>query len=482
MTRHTLSYISLALLLLMVQIMACSEKTTSGPDTTETFTISVKVTDEVGRVLPGLAVTTSPVTREVFTDSTGRAVFEEIPVERVYSFIVKRSGMPNTAKSYDFSVLEPPYEVVFTITSESPVILIIYPLDNTLLSPSGLSFLAKISDREDGALPDSAIVWRSDLDGEIGRGESPDIELLSPGLHTISVTATDSDGKVNSGEVKVAVINFDSDSYFPLPVTGRWTYKHETATIPNPDSRFPWELGSVEATIDSTNRRVSHMTYRLAGSSGGNTRKYDFTVVDYYQIVGNTVQVVKTTEDLEIWLGNNLGNPDLTLRMVTEYSQPMILFNDVYDLSSGGDYSTIITVSVRWDYTDKGGYKRTFRESFDVNIDYSIGDQEILIVGGHEVDAIPVIIIQDTSTRTWWLARGLGIVRFEHNTFGVTSNALLNSSNLAQIFSFGKNAAKKAAGGGIFSIINPVATRTIDTPEGPEDLIEEIRRLRTFMP
>jgi PKD repeat protein len=57
-----------------------------------------------------------------------------------------------------------------------------------------ISFTGSASDPEDGALTGASIVWKSNLDGQIGTGTSFVKSNLSIGTHTISMTSTDSKG------------------------------------------------------------------------------------------------------------------------------------------------------------------------------------------------------------------------------------------------------------------------------------------------
>jgi hypothetical protein len=51
-----------------------------------------------------------------------------------------------------------------------------------------------VRDQEDGVLAGEALVWTDSVDGLLGTGEER-WAPLSPGRHTVTLTATDSEGK-----------------------------------------------------------------------------------------------------------------------------------------------------------------------------------------------------------------------------------------------------------------------------------------------
>ncbi len=78
-----------------------------------------------------------------------------------------------------------------------PVVTIISPLDSLSYYPTtNLTFSGSAIDIEDGTLSGNSIVWRSDIDGQIGIGSSFSKSDLSIGKHLITLTATDSDQNV----------------------------------------------------------------------------------------------------------------------------------------------------------------------------------------------------------------------------------------------------------------------------------------------
>ena len=58
---------------------------------------------------------------------------------------------------------------------------------------------------EDGVLSGSSLVWNSSVDGLLGNGNSISVQL-SPGTHTISLTATDSDGATGIKGINIIVV------------------------------------------------------------------------------------------------------------------------------------------------------------------------------------------------------------------------------------------------------------------------------------
>jgi hypothetical protein len=94
----------------------------------------------------------------------------------------------------------------FTVGNKPPSAAIISP-------PSGAAFTTgpKVvlegagMDLEDGSLGDSALSWVSNLDGALGAGQLLEVNL-SPGVHTITLTATDSGGLTSTTNIQVTVV------------------------------------------------------------------------------------------------------------------------------------------------------------------------------------------------------------------------------------------------------------------------------------
>ena len=100
----------------------------------------------------------------------------------------------------------------FSITEKSPEIVIMSPqnLTNFFLNET-IVFEGRGHDLEDGLLASDAFTWFSDINGNIGTTDTISLENLSPGVHTITLSAEDSDGNMNSTDITIT-ISSDEDS------------------------------------------------------------------------------------------------------------------------------------------------------------------------------------------------------------------------------------------------------------------------------
>ena len=97
---------------------------------------------------------------------------------------------------------------VFSISGHSPEVWIETPSAGTVLAErQGFLLDASGYDREDGSLPSSAFSWTSNIDGNLGTGEFLVLSAsrLSSGVHTITVTATDSDLMTAAATVEITI-------------------------------------------------------------------------------------------------------------------------------------------------------------------------------------------------------------------------------------------------------------------------------------
>ena len=92
----------------------------------------------------------------------------------------------------------------------APQVEILGPVDqgsgapHTVMLGTSVTFTASASDVEDGPLAGAALVWTSNLDGQLGTGLSFATADLAPGMHTVTLAVTDSDD--NEAKATVLVI------------------------------------------------------------------------------------------------------------------------------------------------------------------------------------------------------------------------------------------------------------------------------------
>lgn len=90
--------------------------------------------------------------------------------------------------------------------SERPSASISSPEEGaTFAEGEEITFEGSASDPEDGNLTGDALVWESDTDGQLGTGQTVSTSSLSANSHTISLTATDSDGIKGETEISLTV-------------------------------------------------------------------------------------------------------------------------------------------------------------------------------------------------------------------------------------------------------------------------------------
>jgi len=92
------------------------------------------------------------------------------------------------------------------VPDKAPQALILNPTDQAQVLPGDLLVLqGSGNDFEDGTLPDLALAWSSDRQGPLGTGVSLPVNNLQPGLHKITLSATDSSGQTSQTTVEVFI-------------------------------------------------------------------------------------------------------------------------------------------------------------------------------------------------------------------------------------------------------------------------------------
>jgi len=94
----------------------------------------------------------------------------------------------------------------FVIEPKPPMVVIVAPHEGAGLPPGiPVRFKGYAYDREDGILNSEAMSWSSNRDGWLGDRADLMIESLSPGWHTITLRAADSDEQIGLARVNIFV-------------------------------------------------------------------------------------------------------------------------------------------------------------------------------------------------------------------------------------------------------------------------------------
>ena len=191
---------------------------------------SVQETADGGYIITGHTCSFDADEKDVYIikiDSNGDIIWERIyggDSDDEASFIQQTADggyivIGNTcsfSESKDIYVLKTDEEGY--VNQFPPSIEISSPSNNEFFIPeANIVFIGSASDPEDGNLVGNSIVWTSSLDGSIGTGTSFTRNDLSVGVHTITLSAIDSDGK--EGEASIKIINCYNDNNPPTFVS-----------------------------------------------------------------------------------------------------------------------------------------------------------------------------------------------------------------------------------------------------------------------
>ncbi len=109
----------------------------------------------------------------------------------------------------------------FSVMRKAPSARILFPNGGWFTPAQTVVVEGAAHDPEDGDLLDDALVWLSDVDGVLGSGGSQAFAGLTPGEHTITLVATDSDEATGSDSIIIQVSEtWPKQVYLPLVMRG----------------------------------------------------------------------------------------------------------------------------------------------------------------------------------------------------------------------------------------------------------------------
>jgi hypothetical protein len=186
---------------------------------------SVNVTSPSGgEVFSGSTITVTwtagdadgdPLTFSVQYSSDGGASWETVAQDvtgnsAVLDTINIPSGQPNQSRfrvwASDGIHSASDESASFTVPNHAPTVNITLPAsDITRAISQTVALEAQAYDFDQGTMADEAFQWQSSIDGALGAGAQLSIASLTPGVHTITITVTDSQNAQASDSVIVTV-------------------------------------------------------------------------------------------------------------------------------------------------------------------------------------------------------------------------------------------------------------------------------------
>ena len=422
--------------------------------------VTVTVVHETKGPIVNAVIETTPPGIAGRTDTNGRAFFERVP-EQLYTFTIRRNGYPDIT----FEGIVPKPEISLYVKSASPEVSILSPEAGAVF-PGGrpIRFTGSGTDLEDGALPDSSLVWYSDPDGVLGRGREMTVAALSLSRHTVSLRGTDSDGDTSERSIAITVADYQLDSYFPLPSGEWWKYRFLV-----PEFYVTAEDGGLEywvmkdltvRTYEGPVRRVT-MLYDIV--RGMKTLHFRYTLTDNLEIQNGNVSINQTTESLDEW---ETGTPYQTINVMTQYSPSYPILRHVTDITAEKVYSTTVNISVTWWYDSYGITSQIYYEWETLTVTNRIGDEREIETEKGIFRAIEVTVSEKSIEKKWWLAKGIGLVQFEDNSFSPKATALMSDAGLLRFQEQARPTAKPADAIALPSSSAPVFRFDRRTPDG----------------
>lgn len=120
-------------------------------------------------------------------------------------------------------------------TNLPPRVTVTAPASNaSFIAGDAVVFTGTAIDPEDGSLIDSSLGWKSSVDGALGTGVTVTRSDLSLGVHTVTLTATDSQGRSASDQVVISVNqpgNTPPMAQITAPASGSTVFSNATVVF-----------------------------------------------------------------------------------------------------------------------------------------------------------------------------------------------------------------------------------------------------------
>jgi serine protease len=231
-----------------------------------------------------------------------------------------------------------------------PEISIQEPTENQkmLIAPAPNRLIAVVSDYEDGA-ECCDVAWTSDKDGSLGSGLQQGVTFATPGVRTITATATDSSGKSTSASVTVEVVLQPIKALIVEPRNGSTVFRDtpftfvaaEPEVLTIRDFAYRWVVTSGGSTVTTSTTQNFSFSFSRNGSYA-----VDLTVTDKFGISANTAATFTVVDPpVALTIGSYRRNGIATTITTRFPLAPHPSFLNAFDVSGGKG-----TYTYRWMY------------------------------------------------------------------------------------------------------------------------------------
>ncbi|MFC1591998.1 WD40/YVTN/BNR-like repeat-containing protein [Thermodesulfobacteriota bacterium] len=161
-----------------------------------------------------------------------------------------------------------------TIGNTAPTVTISAPADGySAATGESITFEGSVFDAEDGTLVGAPLVWSSDIDGEMGKGNRIIRDDLSQGRHNITLSAKDSFFEQSSKSITITIAN---KLVGPTTTTAFVTSTSTTTSAPDNETATT-SIPGVETSSTSTTDDSSTSSTAASTSSTTTTAASDST-------------------------------------------------------------------------------------------------------------------------------------------------------------------------------------------------------------